>query len=167
MDAQQQSQLFSDQMEEKIDRERAIRVEEATEAFDRFQEEHEARVVTLDFRLYHVEGGGPMAANAVMASDEELSRMLNAAIRPHSYGLAKVVFGEAVGRNLPEVVERYCTEMDPEARELLEERRQALSPEDLERRRGDIETLFGKPDLSGLHPKLLLPPPGLSKTEAS
>ena len=65
--------------------------------------------------------------------------------------LAKVVFGEAERRGgLPEITERYFSEMDPEAKELLEERRRAMSSEDLDRRRASIETMFSKPDVSSL-----------------
>jgi hypothetical protein len=146
MDPPQRSQLLRDQIEAKLDEERAARVEEATSRFDDFCLEYEARRAWLDLRLFDVEGADQMVASAVMATDEQLARLLDAAKRTNSLTLAKVVFGEAQRRGgLPEIVEAYFA-MDPEARELLEEWHQALSPEDLERRRSSIEAMFFKPD---------------------
>jgi hypothetical protein len=151
MTSLQKEQLLRDRMEETLDRERARRVEEAQARFERFRREHDRRVAQLDARLYHVEGADRMVADAVRASDEDLARMLEAAVRTNSSGLAKVVFAEAERRGgLPQIMERYYSEVDPEARELLEERHQAMSPEDLEWRRASVETMFHRPDLSSL-----------------
>jgi hypothetical protein len=150
MDPPQLSRLLRDQIEKKLDEERAAHVKEATAAFDRFQKNHEARTAWLDLRLFDVEGADQLVANAVMATDEQLAQLLDAAKRTNSLNLARVVFGEAERRGgLPEIVEGYF-EMDPEARELLEERRQAASQEGLERRREGIEAMYFKPDLSNL-----------------
>jgi hypothetical protein len=145
MGAEGRTKLLRDQMSEKIEHERAVRIQETTAAFERFREEHEMRAAWLELRLYRVEDADQMVANAVMATDEQLARLLDAAKRTNSLNLAKVVFAEAQKRNLPEVIEDYF-EMDPEARLLLEEWHQAQSPEDLERRRSSIEAMFFKPD---------------------
>jgi hypothetical protein len=150
MSPAQRGEVLLDQMEARIERERAARIEEAAAALDAFEEKHEMRLAWLDLCLYHVEGADQIVASAVMASDEQLVRMLDAAIRTTSLDLGKVVFAEAQSRNLPELMERYFTEMDPEARELLEERRQALSPGSFERKRADIETMFSKPERASL-----------------
>lgn len=151
MTSLQKDQILRDRMEETLDRERAQRIEEALARFESFRRAHDRRVAWLDARLYHVEGADRMVADAVRASDEDLARMLEAAVRTNSSGLAKVVFAEAERRGgLPEILERFYSEVDPEARELLQERHQAMSPEDLEWRRASVETMFHRPDLSSL-----------------
>jgi hypothetical protein len=147
LNPQQRGEVLLDQMSKKVDEERAARIEEAMSAFDAFQDKHEMRAAWLDLRLFHVEDAGQMVASAVMASDEQLAQLLEAAKRTNSLDLARVVFGEAERRGgLPEIIEGYF-EMDLEARDLLEESRQAFSPEDLERKRGTIEALFSRRDL--------------------
>ena len=88
---QQRGELLLDQMTEKIDQERAARIEEATAAFERYQDGHQRRVEELDRRLYHVEDADQMVANVVIATDEQLARLLEAARRTNSLNLAKVI----------------------------------------------------------------------------
>ncbi len=100
MDAKGRDKLLRDQMEATLEEERAPRIEEAQAKFDAFRRDHDERVAWLEARLYHVEGADHMVANAVMASDDELARLLDGAIRTSSDDLARVVFAEAQSRNL-------------------------------------------------------------------
>ena len=92
---EQRGEILREQKEDRLDRQRDVVLEEYTSTFDDFREAHDRRAKWLDKRLYHVEGpgAGAMVSGAVTASDEDLARMLEGAIRTNNAELGKVVFG--------------------------------------------------------------------------
>lgn len=104
----------------------------------------EPRKARLGARLYHVEDGR-LVAETVRASDEELPRVLAAAIRTGSRDLAKAVFAEADARGLSNLVDEYFTRVDPEARELYTEYQAVPTREQLETAAEQAEMFVHEP----------------------
>jgi hypothetical protein len=100
MNDQQLSELLRDQMQQKIEHERALKVAEAETLFEDYRREHDERAAWVDAGLYHVEGNGEAMLRCADATDEQLAGYLDWAIQQDNDDIARLVFAEAQRRGL-------------------------------------------------------------------
>jgi hypothetical protein len=111
----------------------------------------EERSSYLRPRLFGVEDAGTLSRVA-LASDDELTTLMDRAALADNRQLAKAVFFEATQRGAGDLMARYFDEVDPEARTMYEEWSEIPSAEVLERQGESVETIIPAPELERLTP---------------
>src|SRR5215211_1531836 len=148
---EQRMALLREQKERSMDEARARTIEEYRANRERYRDEALARTARLKRELFgehHAERIERMA----LASEEELARLMDRASFTESQELAQAVFMEAHSREAGDLVARYFDEVDPEARDLYNEWREAPGAEVLERQIESVETIVHRPSVDSLMP---------------
>jgi hypothetical protein len=151
-------QVRSIMVEEKTAREEGNRTQ-TREALDAAHGRYEAalseRIGFLKERLYGIAGpdGAAALSRVALASEEELSTMMDIAAQAGNNELAKAAFVAAERKGLGDLMDRFFREVDPEARALYQEWAEIPPAEVLKRQRENLSALVQKPD-----PDRFIPP---------
>ena len=145
--AGQRRSLLAEQKAERLD-EAHRRAREAYEReVSRYQDEVARRRAELKERLFGV--GGPEGASAlsraVLADDDELALLMDAAVHAGNRDLARAVLVAADRRGRGDLLGRYFDEMDGEARPLYKEWSELPAEELLERQRESVARVLPPP----------------------
>ena len=148
----QRRALLAEQKAERLD-EAHRRAREAYEReVSRYQDEVARRRAELKERLFGV--GGPEGASAlsraVLADDDELTLLMDAAVHAGNRDLARAVLVAADRRGRGDLLGRYFDEMDGEARPLYKEWSELPAAELLERQRETGGGVLPPPDPEAL-----------------
>ncbi len=149
---EQRFSLLRDQKREKADAARARALDAYRREMSRYQGELEARAGYVSGELFGMTASQDAAtlSRAALASEAELSTMLDLAARSGNQGLAQAVFVAADNRGFPELAIRYFEEVAPEARDAYAEWSEIPSAEDLDRQHGQAEQMIAPPDYERL-----------------
>lgn len=115
-----------------------------------FHQDHEARVRTLQERLFKVEDTAA-ASRAATATETELADMLDFASLSGNKDLGRAAFVAAHSRGAGHLVGRFFDEVDPDARGPYQEYAERV-PRDVLERQGDVGRVVQPPDLDRLMP---------------
>ncbi len=113
-------------------------LEDRAAAYERYEAGLSERGGYLKPRLFGVENSDTLVRVA-LATDEDLSKLMDRAATSGNGELAKAVFFEATQRRAGDLMNRYFSDVDPEARDLYEEWVEIPPPELLERQRTAAE----------------------------
>jgi hypothetical protein len=137
--------------EEKAEEARGVS-EKAREAYaqevESYLQDIAKRALYLRERLFEVEDAGALS-RAALATDAELSTLMNIAAKAGNRELGKAVFAVAEGRGMGDLMMAYYR-LDPEAEELYAEYTSIPSEEILECRANSAEALIPDPDPDSL-----------------
>jgi hypothetical protein len=137
--------------EEKAEEARDVS-EKAREAYaqevESYLQDIAKRALYLRERLFEVEDAGALS-RAALATDAELSTLMNIAAKAGNRELGKAVFAVAEGRGMGDLMMAYYR-LDPEAEELYAEYTSIPSEEILECRANSAEALIPDPDPDSL-----------------
>lgn len=151
LNAGQRRELLEEQKRERLG-EAHRRAREAYEReVSRYQDEVARRRAELKERLFGV--GGPEGASAlsraVLADDDELTLLMDAAVHAGNRDLARAVLVAADRRGRGDLLGRYFDEMDGEARPLYQEWSELPAEELLERQRESVDRVLPPPTYPG------------------
>jgi hypothetical protein len=146
---QQRYELLREQKGQAVDEACARHREEYREQLERFGAELSERTNYLRERLFKVSDTGA-GSRAATANEDELAGMLDYAMLAGLGELGRAVFVAAEMRGLADLMGRYFSEIDPDARDLYNEWRQAPTPETLERQIEGVEQIVHRPSTDDL-----------------
>ena len=149
--SEERSRLLLEHKVERASAEHARALEGYTGVLEGYRADLEERTGYLTPRLFKVEDARA-GADAARASDEDLAKMLDYAIRAQNADLAKAVFVAADMRGAGDLMARYFDEVDPEARDLYAEWSEIPPAEVLERQAENVETIIPPPEQTSLTP---------------
>ena len=123
------------------------------EAYDDYVERLNERADYVKSELFGgIEDSGALA-RAALATKEELEELMDMAAMTGNRELARIAFVAGERKGHGEIVHRFLTEVDPNARSLYEEFLSIPSEEQLARQRQNLDRLIAAPDRDRLIPR--------------
>ena len=144
LDDAQRNQLLMEQKAALADEDRRQLQTEFRAVHETYAKELSERTAFLNRRLFGVEGpeSASLLARAALASEDELSSLLDIAAQSGNAELGRVAFLTAHRRGLGDLMARYFAEVDPEAQPLYHEVNGAPAPETVQHQLENIDAMI-------------------------